>query len=103
MSYEIKVHTNRTVFYFFDKELTYEKMVEMIDLVLQPDEKSEEEITSWTEGFVFKTEGINVYFEYFYHPDHYFSFELYPIGNDSKKEIAVLKTIVDKLDSHLFK
>lgn len=102
MAYELKKHGTRNIFYFEDKELSYEMIVKAISIVVEPDERTEEEITSWTVAFTFKKGDIKVYFEHFYNPDYYFSFELYPLGNNSKKGIRKLKNILDKLDHFLY-
>lgn len=103
MAYELKRYGSRSIFYFEDKKLSYEMIISAIDVVVEPDEKTEEETTSWTVAYTFKKGDINVYFEHFYNPDHYFSFELYPLGDDSKEGILKLKNILDQLDLFLYK
>ncbi|NDV93900.1 hypothetical protein D0T84_03070 [Dysgonomonas sp. 521] len=103
MTYTQKKFNNRYIFYFEDKNLTYEEVVGAIDLTIAPDEKSEDEITSWTVSFTFRKENIEVYFEHFHSPDHYFSFELYPLGNNSEENIIELGKFIEQLDHYLYK
>ena len=103
MSYTFKQFGDRSLFFFEDQKISYERMIEVIDVVLKPQEKTDDEITSWTMAYTFKKGDITIYFEHFYHPDYYFSFELYPLKiKHSEENILKLKSIIDQLDHFLY-
>ena len=102
MKYEIEEWNNRTVFIFKNHIKTFQEFTEIIDKLIQPDHKSEVEITSWTEAFIFKKDEIEIYFQNFYGDDSWFSFELYPFEKQNKSDLKKLKNLMDQLSSYSF-
>lgn len=94
-------HNDRHIFIFENLTISFEDFATIIDTVVKPNSKTDVEITSWTESFVFTALEISIYFEYFYDPDNYFSFELYPIGCNNEKKQAKLVQIVDRVDKYI--
>lgn len=101
MNYKIENWNNRTVFIFYTNKITFDEFSKIIDEVIQPDLKCEEEITSWTQSFSFQKDNLEIYFEYFYNSDQYFSFELLPLKNNSKEELSKLKSIIENLSNFI--
>jgi len=101
MNYQIEYWKGRTVFIFDANKLTFDQFSKIIDEVIQPDLKCEEEITSWTKSFSFQKDNLKIYFEYFYDSNQYFSFELLPLKNNSKEELSKLKLIIEDLSNFI--
>lgn len=97
MGYNVEHRSSRTVFVFRDCLKTFEEFWEIIDKTIKPDHKSEIEITSWTEGMIFTKDGMKIYFEYFYESPSYYSFELFPLGNNDEYEINKLRILLDDI------
>lgn len=97
MNYEIEHYDGRTVFTFYTSEITFDDFTELIDKVIKPDQKFEIEITSWTQAFSFKKDNLKIYFEHFYDPDEFFSFELLPRLNNSSDDLSKLENLIKKL------
>lgn len=99
MNYQIENWSDRILFVFYTNKVSFDEFSNIIDKVVQPDTKSKIEVTSWTEAFAFKKNEIDIYFEHFYYSDQFcFSFELLPLGNDCKKSLSKLESIVKSLD-----
>lgn len=101
LDYEIENWGNRTLFVIYTNTITFNEFSVAIDEIIQPDAKSVAETTSWTQSFTFTKDGIQIYFENFYLKDSYFSFELFPLGNDDGYDLKKLKSKVDILQKKL--
>lgn len=100
MKYEIENWNNRIIFVFKDTPITFEAFSALIDIVLQPDKKTETEITSFTQSFTFFKDGIEIYFEHFYDNDSpLYTFELFPIKTYNAADFIKLKNMMDKLNT----
>ncbi|MEO8533261.1 MAG: hypothetical protein ABI441_05905 [Flavobacterium sp.] len=102
MNYKIEYWNNRTLFVFNINTITFDEFSQIIDEIIKPDKKSEIEITSWTEGFSFIKEEIEIYFEHFYNSSEpYFSFELLPRENTNDYDLLELKSIAETLNDFI--
>ncbi len=81
---------------------SYEMMEEAILKIIQPESQSAYEITSWTQGFSFTKEDIQVFFFEFYHSEPaYFSFEILPCGEHSAESIQKLRSWLNNLEKYI--
>ena len=102
MKYKIEKWNNRIVFVFYESGKDFEEFTKIIDTMIKPDSKSQYEVTSWTESFVFIKNNIEIYFENFYDESPpLFSFELLPLGNNIESDLKKLKHMVDELSQAL--
>ena len=105
--YEVKrfPHQDRVLFSIENGDkLDYEVIEEAIRSSIQPDCIKNHEITSWTEGFTFNKDGLDVLFYELYCEDPtQITFELFPMGAHKEQDIEKLYAWVILLAEHIAK